>query len=488
MKTRPFLWGKYVWNMFDFAADGRNEGNAPGRNDKGLVTYDRQIRKDAFYWYKANWITNAMVYITGHTFSNRIASITAKAYSNCDSVELFLNNISQGTRTSTSNIFTWAISLAGGTNYVQAIGTKGGTNVTDSLVWMVVAAPPPPPGLLSQGKPVTASSFQPGNEPPHGNDGSLTTRWAAADGTYPQWWRVDLGSVQPITNAVISWYNSSSRAYKYKIEASTNDTNYIVLVDNTSNTTFGDTTNTLSATTRYVRITVTGTTAAGGFASFYECQIYGGAASAAPTGLTATAVSTNQIALSWNASTGATSYNAKRATNSGGPYTIVANPSTTNYTDTGLASSTTYYYVVSALNGGGESTNSTEASATTLSAFQSWQMFYFGCTGCPQAASAADPDGDGQNNQAEWLAGTDPTNSGSGFQIISIVPLGDDIVLTWQGGAGSTGVVQALSGDYSTNFSDISSAIGVPGSGTINYADVGAATSAAVRFYRIRLQ
>src|SRR5439155_3899186 len=84
MKTRPFLWGKYVWNMFDFAADGRNEGNAPGRNDKGLVTYDRQIRKDAFYWYKANWTTNAMVYITGHTFTNRIASITAKAYSNCD--------------------------------------------------------------------------------------------------------------------------------------------------------------------------------------------------------------------------------------------------------------------------------------------------------------------------------------------------------------------------------------------------------------------
>src|SRR5439155_13203794 len=142
---------------------------------------------------------------------------------------------------------------------------------------------------------------------------------------------------------------------------------------------FGDTTNTLSATTRYVRITVTGTTAAGGFASFYECQIYGGAAPAAPTGLTATAVSSSQIALSWSASSGATSYNAKRATNSGGPYTVVANPSTTNYTDTGLANTTTYYYVVSALNGGGEGANSTEASATTLSAFQSWQMSYFGC-------------------------------------------------------------------------------------------------------------
>jgi beta-galactosidase len=488
MKVRPFLWGKYVWNMFDFASDGRNEGNTPGLNDKGLVTYDRQIRKDAFYFYKANWTTNAMIYITGHTFSNRTTNITAKAYSNCDSAELLLNSISQGTRTSTSNIFTWAISLAGGTNYVQAIGTKGGTNVTDSLVWIVVPTPPTPPSPLSQGKPVTASSFQAGNEPSHGNDGNSSTRWAASDGTYPQWWRVDLGSVQPITNAVISWYNSSSRAYKYKIENSNDDTNYTVLVANTNNTTFGDTTNALSATTRYVRITVTGTTAAGGFASFYECQIYGGAAPAAPTGLTATAVSTNQIALSWSASSGATSYNAKRATNSGGPYTIVANPSTTNYTDTGLANTTTYYYVISALNGGGESTNSTEASATTLSAFQSWQMSYFGCLACPQADPAADPDGDGQNNQAEWLAGTDPTNSASAFQIISIVPLGNDIVVTWRGGIGSTGVVQAVSGDYSTNFSDISSANVVPGSGTTSYADVGAATNAAVRFYRVRLQ
>ena len=97
-------------------------------------------------------------------------------------------------------------------------------------------------------------------------------------------------------------------------------------------------------------------------------RIYAGSGPpSAPTGLTAIALSTNQIALSWNASSGATSYNAKRATNSGGPYTTVANPSTTNYTDTGLANTTTYYYVVSALNGGGESTNSTQVSARPTS-------------------------------------------------------------------------------------------------------------------------
>ena len=87
----------------------------------------------------------------------------------------------------------------------------------------------------------------------------------------------------------------------------------------------------------------------------------------APTGLAATAVSTNQINLSWPASSGATSYNVKRATVSGGPYTTVATGVTaTTYYDAGLSGSTIYYYVVSAVNAYGEGANSTPASATTL--------------------------------------------------------------------------------------------------------------------------
>ena len=52
---RPFVWGTFVWNMFDFGAAHRTEGDRPGINDKGLVTFDRKVRKDAFYFYKANW-------------------------------------------------------------------------------------------------------------------------------------------------------------------------------------------------------------------------------------------------------------------------------------------------------------------------------------------------------------------------------------------------------------------------------------------------
>jgi len=89
----------------------------------------------------------------------------------------------------------------------------------------------------------------------------------------------------------------------------------------------------------------------------------------APTGLTATTASSSQINLAWTASSGATSYNVKRATVAGGPYTTIATGvTTTSYSDTGLAASTTYYYVVSAVNSAGESANSTEASATTQAA------------------------------------------------------------------------------------------------------------------------
>jgi beta-galactosidase len=136
MKVRPFLWCKFVWNLCDFAVNSRKEGDTPGRNDKGLVTYDRQVRKDAFYWYKANWTTNPMVYITGHTFANRMTNtIAAKVYSNCDSVELVVNGVSQGVRMSTNCIFSWPVTLFDGTNVIRAVGAKGGIHATDALAW-----------------------------------------------------------------------------------------------------------------------------------------------------------------------------------------------------------------------------------------------------------------------------------------------------------------------------------------------------------------
>jgi cellulose 1,4-beta-cellobiosidase len=88
-----------------------------------------------------------------------------------------------------------------------------------------------------------------------------------------------------------------------------------------------------------------------------------GLAPAPPTGLSVTPGNA-QVSLSWNASSGATSYNVKRSTVSGGPYTTVGSPSTTSFTNTGLTNGTTYFYVVTAVNASGESGNSTQVSAT----------------------------------------------------------------------------------------------------------------------------
>ena len=272
MKTRKFLWSKFIWNMFDFAADARNEGDTPGRNDKGMVTYDRQTRKDSFYWYKANWTTSPFVYITSRRFTNRTNGTTeVKIYSNCDSVELKVNGVSRGIINATGDkIFKWTgVALASGSNTIDAIGTKNSTQYTDTCSWTLTAAP------LSQGKTATASSFQTGNEVAKGNDGNISTRWAAVDATYPQWWKVDLGASYNLNKAVINWYNSSSRAYKYKIEVSSDNSTFTTVVDKTGNTTYGDTTDTFTATgKRYVRITVTGCTTTTAYASAFEFKIY----------------------------------------------------------------------------------------------------------------------------------------------------------------------------------------------------------------------
>ncbi len=121
--------------MFDFAVDSRNEGDTPGRNDKGLVTYDRATRKDAFFWYKANWTTTPFVYVTSRRYTNRTtATTTVKAYGNVDSATLTVNGASQGTKTSTDHIYQWPITLTPGTNTITVTGTRAGSTYTDTVI------------------------------------------------------------------------------------------------------------------------------------------------------------------------------------------------------------------------------------------------------------------------------------------------------------------------------------------------------------------
>jgi beta-galactosidase len=135
MKARPFLFAKLVWNGFDFASDGRSEGGLSGLNDKGLVTFDRQIKKDAFYFYKANWSSDPFVYVTSRRFAAFAnGSTSVRVYSNVDSVELLLNGVSLGSKTSADRIFVWQnVPWAGGENVVEARAMSGA--VTDSVTW-----------------------------------------------------------------------------------------------------------------------------------------------------------------------------------------------------------------------------------------------------------------------------------------------------------------------------------------------------------------
>lgn len=112
-EKRPFLWATHLWNMFDFAADARNQGGEPGMNHKGLVTFDRQTKKDSFYIYKAYWSKEPFVYICGRRYVDRPEQETeVKVYSNCGEVTLYANGNQVATQTG-DKVFLFRIPLAG---------------------------------------------------------------------------------------------------------------------------------------------------------------------------------------------------------------------------------------------------------------------------------------------------------------------------------------------------------------------------------------
>ena len=87
-----WMWATHVWNMFDFAADARDQGGEPGMNHKGLVTFDRKIKKDSFYLYKAWWSKDPFVYIAGRRYADRTESTTTvTVYTNQPTVALYAN-------------------------------------------------------------------------------------------------------------------------------------------------------------------------------------------------------------------------------------------------------------------------------------------------------------------------------------------------------------------------------------------------------------
>ena len=171
--------------------------------------------------------------------------------------------------------------------------------------------------------------------------------------------------------------------------------------------------------------------------------------------------------------------------------TTTTNVTTNTVTHTYAAGSYTVTLLVAG--SGGSSTNTQPNYITALTPFQAWQLQYFNCTNCPQAAPDADPLGKGMSNTNQFLAGLNPTNSASVFRILSVTLQSNDVLVGWQTARGRTNALQASAGapdlSYSTNFTDISPPIVIPGSGdtVTNFLDAGAVTNAPARYYRIRL-
>jgi beta-galactosidase len=121
IEAAPWMWATFVWTGFDFASSGRNEGDAPGVNDKGLVTMDRKVRKDAYYWYQANWARKPMVYITSRRAVRRTAAdAEVKVYSNQPAVRLWVNGVDLGEQAVDGHVARWRVRLAPGANRVEA--------------------------------------------------------------------------------------------------------------------------------------------------------------------------------------------------------------------------------------------------------------------------------------------------------------------------------------------------------------------------------
>ncbi|KAA3653495.1 MAG: glycoside hydrolase family 2 protein, partial [Calditrichaeota bacterium] len=137
IKDRPFVWASFVWNMFDFSVAGWNRGGIPNLNHKGLVTFGREIEKDAFYFYKANWSDEPVLYIAGRRNNVRSdENAEVKVYTNLPKVALFVNGkkIGEKKQKSDIHIITFGnVELAKVKNTIKVVSPR---NVhVDEVIW-----------------------------------------------------------------------------------------------------------------------------------------------------------------------------------------------------------------------------------------------------------------------------------------------------------------------------------------------------------------
>jgi beta-galactosidase/beta-glucuronidase len=140
IRSRPYLWASFVWVAFDLASAGRHEGDRNGFNDKGLATYDRKTRKDAWYWYQANWSDHPLVYITSRRLTERTQDLVdVKVYTNARRASLSVNGRELAALAPEDHVALWrGVKLDIGANRVVVTGDRG---EHDGVEWRLVPAP-----------------------------------------------------------------------------------------------------------------------------------------------------------------------------------------------------------------------------------------------------------------------------------------------------------------------------------------------------------
>ncbi len=139
-KDNPLLWGSFAWCMFDFQSARRHEGGFTGVNDKGLVTEDRKIKKDAYFFYQANWTDKPMIHIASRRLTPRRNPVTEiEVFSNCGQVQLSLNGkMLPSVSPDNVRVFRWSdVTLQSGTNNIVAKAVSNQERLTDSCQWVV---------------------------------------------------------------------------------------------------------------------------------------------------------------------------------------------------------------------------------------------------------------------------------------------------------------------------------------------------------------
>lgn len=142
LSARPYLWATWLWNSFDFATTVRREGDADDINTKGLVSYDRKVRKDPYFFYRANWSSEPTVHVNSRRYVDRAYAVTdVRVYSNAPATDLTVNGRSLGVRKDCpQRTCVWrAVNLAAGANRVVATGQFPAGAREDAVSWRVDA-------------------------------------------------------------------------------------------------------------------------------------------------------------------------------------------------------------------------------------------------------------------------------------------------------------------------------------------------------------